>query len=183
MGSIVGHRIDYNGVGSLRGQRHIPSKTWPKYPTRVLSWFELQLFSYKNCQISNQWTKNCPSWNLECVIVWHNNSFEKKSFKSFGVPSVPPFPTNFFVFLKSRSVCEISQYFFSLFKALPLIYPYAWLTILFWPFPSVLNWTVTLSCSSGREYTCEVTQRRFKKRWTAFAFARPFGGYKDIPPK
>ena len=32
MGSIVGHRIDYNGVGVLRGQRHIPSKTWPKCP-------------------------------------------------------------------------------------------------------------------------------------------------------
>ena len=32
MGSIVGHRIDYNGVGVLRRQRHIPSKTWPKYP-------------------------------------------------------------------------------------------------------------------------------------------------------
>ena len=31
MGSIVGHRIDYNGVGALRGLRHIPSKTWPKY--------------------------------------------------------------------------------------------------------------------------------------------------------
>ena len=27
MGSIVGHRIDYNGVGVLRGQQHIPSKT------------------------------------------------------------------------------------------------------------------------------------------------------------
>ena len=27
MGSIVGHRIDYNGVGILRGQRHILSKT------------------------------------------------------------------------------------------------------------------------------------------------------------
>ena len=26
MGSIFGHRIDYNGVGVLRGQRHIPSK-------------------------------------------------------------------------------------------------------------------------------------------------------------
>ena len=32
MGSIIGHRIDYNGVGVLRGQRHIPSKNWPKYP-------------------------------------------------------------------------------------------------------------------------------------------------------
>ena len=27
MGSIAGHRIDYNGVGVLRSQRHIPSKT------------------------------------------------------------------------------------------------------------------------------------------------------------
>ena len=26
MGSIIGHKIDYNGVGALRGQRHIPSK-------------------------------------------------------------------------------------------------------------------------------------------------------------
>ena len=26
MGSTIGHRIDYNGVGALRGQRHIPSK-------------------------------------------------------------------------------------------------------------------------------------------------------------
>ena len=26
MGSIIGHRIDYNGVGVLRGQWHIPSK-------------------------------------------------------------------------------------------------------------------------------------------------------------
>ena len=34
MGSMTGHRIDYNGVGALRGalrgQRHIPSKNWPK---------------------------------------------------------------------------------------------------------------------------------------------------------
>ena len=32
MGPIIGHRIDYNGVGVLRDQRHIPSKNWPKYP-------------------------------------------------------------------------------------------------------------------------------------------------------
>ena len=31
MGSILGHRIGYNGVGALRGQRHIPSKTLRKY--------------------------------------------------------------------------------------------------------------------------------------------------------
>ena len=26
MGSVIGHRIDYNGVGAVRAQRHIPSK-------------------------------------------------------------------------------------------------------------------------------------------------------------
>ena len=26
MGSIIGHRIDYKGIGALRGQRHTPSK-------------------------------------------------------------------------------------------------------------------------------------------------------------
>ena len=26
MGSILGHRIDYNGVGAQRDQRHIPNK-------------------------------------------------------------------------------------------------------------------------------------------------------------
>ena len=37
MGSIIGHRIDYNGVGALRVQRHIPSKNLPKYPDPELS--------------------------------------------------------------------------------------------------------------------------------------------------
>ena len=32
MGSIIGQKIDYNGVGALRGQQHIPSKHLPKYP-------------------------------------------------------------------------------------------------------------------------------------------------------
>ena len=32
MGSMTGHRIDYNGVGVQRSQGHIPSKNWPKYP-------------------------------------------------------------------------------------------------------------------------------------------------------
>ena len=31
MGSLIGHRTDYNGVGVLRGQRHIPSKNQPRY--------------------------------------------------------------------------------------------------------------------------------------------------------
>ena len=34
MGSIIGHKIDYNGVGALRGQRHIHSKNSPRYPPR-----------------------------------------------------------------------------------------------------------------------------------------------------
>ena len=32
MGSIIGQKIDKNGIGALRGQRHIPSKHLPKYP-------------------------------------------------------------------------------------------------------------------------------------------------------
>ena len=32
MRSIIGHRIDYNGVGALRSQRHIPSKSQPENP-------------------------------------------------------------------------------------------------------------------------------------------------------
>ena len=32
MGSIIGHKIDFNVVGVLRGQRHTPRKNWPNYP-------------------------------------------------------------------------------------------------------------------------------------------------------
>ena len=32
MGFIIGHGIDYNGVGALRGQRHISSKIDPSTP-------------------------------------------------------------------------------------------------------------------------------------------------------
>ena len=31
MGSIIGHRVDKNGVGALRAQRHIPSKNLAMY--------------------------------------------------------------------------------------------------------------------------------------------------------
>ena len=30
LGSVIGHRIDYNGIGVLRGQLYIPSKNKPK---------------------------------------------------------------------------------------------------------------------------------------------------------
>ena len=35
MGSIIGHRIDCNGVGALRGQRHIPTKYQPNLLARA----------------------------------------------------------------------------------------------------------------------------------------------------
>ena len=44
MGSIIGHRIDYNGVGALRGQRRIPGKNLPKNPPPPPRGFE-RLFS------------------------------------------------------------------------------------------------------------------------------------------
>ena len=44
MESILGHRIDYNGVGALRGQRHVPRKTYPNNTPRPPWAFE-RLFS------------------------------------------------------------------------------------------------------------------------------------------
>ena len=44
MGSIIGHRIDYNGVGALRGQRHIPSKNSRKYSP---GFFPVRSFCYR----------------------------------------------------------------------------------------------------------------------------------------
>ena len=32
VGSIIGHRIDFNGVGALRGRRHIPRKKLTQVP-------------------------------------------------------------------------------------------------------------------------------------------------------
>ena len=37
MGSITGHRIDYNGVGVVGGQRHIPCKTRTLLQRRLVS--------------------------------------------------------------------------------------------------------------------------------------------------
>ena len=37
MGSITGLRIDYNGVGIVRGQRHIPCTTWTLLQRRLIS--------------------------------------------------------------------------------------------------------------------------------------------------
>ena len=46
MESIIGHRIDYNRVGALRGQRHIPSKNLPptqKYPAGFAGYINFNL--------------------------------------------------------------------------------------------------------------------------------------------
>ena len=45
MGPIIGHRIDENGVGALRGQRHVPAKIYPSNTPRPPRSFE-RLFSY-----------------------------------------------------------------------------------------------------------------------------------------
>ena len=43
--SIIGHRIDYNGVRALRGQRHISSKNLAKYLPKCPLFIEV----CKNC--------------------------------------------------------------------------------------------------------------------------------------
>ena len=45
MESIIGHRINYNGVRALRGQQHIPSKKWPKYPPGPFPFLSLVPFT------------------------------------------------------------------------------------------------------------------------------------------
>ena len=54
MGSIIGHRIDYNGVEALRGQGHIPSKinprTAPPLPPGSILGCEFLAFKCNNFQ-------------------------------------------------------------------------------------------------------------------------------------
>ena len=44
MGSIIGHKIDYKGVGVLRGQRHIPSEKLTQEPPPGLNWTDVANF-------------------------------------------------------------------------------------------------------------------------------------------
>ena len=55
MGSVTGHKIDYNGEGAMRGQRHIPSKTEPKYSPRG------QLVGWKRFSWAKVYCKNGTS--------------------------------------------------------------------------------------------------------------------------
>ena len=82
MGSIIGHRIDYNEVGALRGQRHIPSKNLAKYPpppppTRVNS----VIHFLNNWGQKSTFTQLTATW-ISCKIrknvggKTHNISFQ-----------------------------------------------------------------------------------------------------------
>ena len=51
MGSIIGQKIDYKGVGALRGQWHIPSKHTTPGP-------KIQKLTMK-----------CPNW-VHCLRIW-----------------------------------------------------------------------------------------------------------------
>ena len=37
IGSIIGHRIDYNGIGAMTGQRDIPRKNFLREPSLSIS--------------------------------------------------------------------------------------------------------------------------------------------------
>ena len=68
--------IDYNGVGVRRGQRHIPSENWPKYPPRGLlvqsyeAPFSPHAISWKN------FYEDCRSDN-SCGCRYHNRELKQ----------------------------------------------------------------------------------------------------------
>ena len=81
-GSIVGHRIAYNGVGVLRGQRHIPSKTWPKYPPPPRGVYSVPFqryytmtywHTYKIYKILEEVSKSAWSFNNNAANRWWIN--------------------------------------------------------------------------------------------------------------
>ena len=64
MGSIVGHRIDYNGVGVLRGQRHISSKPDPSTPLPpggCLGKLVMFRFAITSLRVNIELVSNLPS--------------------------------------------------------------------------------------------------------------------------
>ena len=70
MGSITGHKIDYDGARALRGQRHIPSKTEPKYLPRVacIEFGKDASFVFKNWKKPSKLTKHSQSENhVSCM--------------------------------------------------------------------------------------------------------------------
>ena len=66
MGSIIGHRIDYNGVGALRGQRHIPSKKCTQVPPRA----SCALAASPSSRTSTIESARRVKFNLSSYHVW-----------------------------------------------------------------------------------------------------------------
>ena len=86
MGSIIGHRKDYNGVGALRGQRHIPGlnktlfsldtswaiQAWKPQSTTGDQWVEVDVNQVKT--ISRVATQGCGSSYVMTYTVSHSKS-------------------------------------------------------------------------------------------------------------
>ena len=66
MGPITGHKKDYNGAGALRGQRHIPSKTEPKYPPPPPR--DLQPVASVGKQLVRSMKENVRKWDYEKFV-------------------------------------------------------------------------------------------------------------------
>ena len=90
MGSIIGYRIDYNGVGVRRGQRHIPSKNWPKSPPPGSKVWKMVLkgpvegfmlkrefgFAYFFGLGNGNWDTGTENLSMEnCYFEWHFDNY------------------------------------------------------------------------------------------------------------
>ena len=109
---MIGHRIDYNGVGVRRGQRDIPSKNWPKYPPPglvsnkkllqdCLKAHSSKLETFRSISVPNflyylilghvNWSERCGVLCLYCIIFnqgnvyWSQRGFENNVFYDFIV--------------------------------------------------------------------------------------------------
>ena len=58
MGCLIGQRRDYNEVEVLRGQRHIRSKNWPKYPHLD---HPISIFTHQRHAWPSKWKGQSPS--------------------------------------------------------------------------------------------------------------------------
>ena len=67
IGSIIGHRIDYNGVGALRGQRRIPCKNLPKYPRASCA-----LVPSTSTRTNTSESARRLTFNLSSYHVWYD---------------------------------------------------------------------------------------------------------------
>ena len=89
MGSIIGHRIDYNGVEAPRGQWHIPSKNLPKY------------FPRRNCAMPTFCIRNGNG--ILCFVLFYDIMFCSVIYKYLS----------FFSWLLYNSICMIKYSLYS----------------------------------------------------------------------